>query len=635
MEPLDLRHYSGFGTTVAVVDSGIDVTHPKIDTVAAGTRITVIDDRIGTDNLWHDDSGHGTACAGIIKSVAPDCVLHAVRIFDDTLEADWRAVVAAIDWCIAQGVDVVNLSLGGTDFGIHDDIAAACKRAYEANMVVVAAQNNDGRDSYPAVLSEVIGVAGGRLKGGLDFHFQPNSCIELVGKADEQRLCWTNGTDILGAGTSFAAPHISGAVSLIREALHCAPVDVVRAQLELNASNRRNTSIAKYSDGANSPDYIEHHNEPAQLGHIQKAALYPYNKEMHAFVRFRDLLRFELVGVADAIGRGLTGKDVGAAIGVESMGFPIRARIEDALADADTLIIGYVDELGRIGGRDVLREAIETALQHNLNVFSFLPVRPEDYVELYDLAKTRALRIDYPDIPTRELYAICSDRLYPPPVDAPVVGVFGTSSNQGKFTIQLSLRRELEKAGYRVAQLGTEHHSALFGMDVTFPMGYASPIKVPCEHWVRYLDKQMRLTCQRKQPDIFIVGSQSGTVPYDVHDIETLYFTSFTFLLGVKPDACILVVNALDPDDYIQETIDGLRAFAKAPTLALATSDNEKRITKLMGKKTCVSSPASRGEHERRVRQLREKFGVPVVSTASKEGAEVLCEVLTQYFSEC
>ena len=110
--------------------------------------------------------------------------------------------------------------------------------------------------------------------------------------------------------------------------------------------------------------------------------------------------------------------------------------------------------------------------------------------------------------------------------------------------MQLILRRRLLQLGYTVGQIGTEHHSALFGMDLTFPMGYASNVLLPLQHYVPYLDYKLRQLSHQKRPDLILVGSQSGTIPYDVHEHCTHSLTCTAFLLGTKPDACILNIKA-------------------------------------------------------------------------------------------
>ena len=103
----------------------------------------------------------------------------------------------------------------------------------------------------------------------------------------------------------------------------------------------------------------------------QKAALYPYNKEMHSLVRYREMLDFEIVGVGDPLGKGMGGKDAGKVIDAPVANLRISPNIRRAMADADTLILGYVDQLSRVRKRDLLREHIALALDAGCHVFSF------------------------------------------------------------------------------------------------------------------------------------------------------------------------------------------------------------------------------------------------------------------------
>jgi uncharacterized NAD-dependent epimerase/dehydratase family protein len=361
--------------------------------------------------------------------------------------------------------------------------------------------------------------------------------------------------------------------------------------------------------------------------------LYPYNKEMHAFVRFPELLDFEVVGVADPLGKGLVGQDAGTAIGIDPTGVRIAARLADALAGADTLILGYVDELGRIAGRDVLRDSIQLALDHGLNVFSFLPVRREEYEELHRMARLQNLKIACPSVSFDAIREMLVTPLKYGPVQMPVLAVLGTGPQQGKFTLQLSLRRSLLHKGYKVGQLGTEHHSALFGFDSTFPMGYASPLELPVQLFGPYLDFQMREIAHTTNPDILLAGAQSGTVPYNVGDPNTHTLASLAFLFGIKPDACVLVVNSIDSYTYIGDTIEAIRALSKAPVISLAMSDREKDVQTAYGRSWIQPRLLTDTEISKRLRDLENRFSIPAHQISSPQDQTKLTETVVDYFA--
>ncbi|MCB1676407.1 MAG: S8 family serine peptidase [Halioglobus sp.] len=617
---------------VAIIDSGIDAQHPDIGGIKGGTSIVIGPGDKPVFGAEHGDvAGHGTACAGIVRRYAPRADLYSVRIFDDSLRADGRALVAAIEWCIDQDMDVLNLSLGGTDGGMRTELERVCLKASCRGLVLVAAAHNEGRPSYPAIFDGVIGVGAARIPGGTG-HYYDRGAIECRARGDAQRVCWTQPRHLVVSGTSYAAPHISGTVA----ALLCEfPTSKDGSRLERVRNLLRDTALAPSRPVALSGRHPASFETAAtDLRWIKKAAIYPFNKEMHALVRGRDLLPFSLAGIADPAGKGLVGKDAGEALGLDPIGVRICPRLSDACVGADTLVLGYVDQLGRIGRRiDPVGEAVRMALKRGLNVFSFLGIPPERYPDLHELARRKGLHLSYPYIGEAHLQQVLGAAGSCGPVDVPVLGVFGTSAQQGKFTLQLALRRQLLARGYRVGQLGTEHHAALFGMDLAFPMGYAPAVSIPVHHYVPYLDGVLRLLCRQRQPDLILVGGQSGIMPYDLEAHSAQMVPALAFLLGTRPDACVLVVNSIDTDTYIQDTLDGLRALAKTPTLMLAMSDKEKHIRAAYGRTFIRPRPLPGAEIERHLRRLEDRFGLPAIQITSDEGQRRMVDAVVAHFS--
>ncbi len=219
-----------------------------------------------------------------------------------------------------------------------------------------------------------------------------------------------------------------------------------------------------------------------------------------------------------------------------------------------------------------------------------------------------------------------------PEVDRPVLGVFGTSSSQGKFTLQLALRRELQQQGYRIGQVGTEHHAELFGMDISFPMGYDSRVELPMQHWPMYLDRRMRQLCCEQKPDLVIVGSQSGTIPYNVDDHRTLTLPSLAFLIGTKPDACILVVNAADEESYVRATITTLESLAQTQVLALAISDQSRTAGERHGRSWVTSSHIEQSDRQGILDKLTRAHHLPAFCMGDVDGVQSLTNLVLSYF---
>lgn len=158
----------GRGIRVALVDSGVTTPHPHVPAVLGGVTITVEHGRARAEPGFADRNGHGTACAALISYLAPGAEIHAVKIFDHELRASQEALVAAIEWCVAERIQVVNLSLG-TVAGDHlEPLHAACRRAVAAGAILIAAAPRSGPASYPACFPEVIAVGEDRSLGDDD-----------------------------------------------------------------------------------------------------------------------------------------------------------------------------------------------------------------------------------------------------------------------------------------------------------------------------------------------------------------------------------------------------------------------------------------------------------------------------------
>jgi hypothetical protein len=196
---LDFSAWSGRGVKIAVIDSGIDPRHPKISRVKGGVEFAVNNKGKvirGIGMALMDRAGHGTACAGIIHKIAPSAELYSVRVFDESLSTDDRALLAALRWAIEYGMDVVNLSLGTIDPAIKGEMQALCREALRQKIILVAAAHNEGVDSFPAVLPEVIGVCGGEVRGPYGYYFRPGDKIECTARGDLQRVCWVGRREI-------------------------------------------------------------------------------------------------------------------------------------------------------------------------------------------------------------------------------------------------------------------------------------------------------------------------------------------------------------------------------------------------------------------------------------------------------
>lgn len=216
----------GTGVTVAIVDSGVDATHPDL----AGAVLPGINlvndgyDPAGTGRV--DPNGHGTHVAGIvgaranngigIAGAAPGVQLLPVRVLDANGFGDSTDVAEGVIWAAEHGARVINLSLGGA--AESPLIQTAMQHALSFNAVVVAAAGNEYQwgnpASYPAAYPEALAVSSVTSSLVRSSFSSTGAYVDMAAPGSSIVSAYKGGY-ALESGTSMAAPHVSAAAALL------------------------------------------------------------------------------------------------------------------------------------------------------------------------------------------------------------------------------------------------------------------------------------------------------------------------------------------------------------------------------------------------------------------------------------
>jgi serine protease len=250
------RGARGAGTTVAVVDTGVDLAHPDLSSkLVAGHDFVA--GRTDCPAGPQDENGHGTHVAGIagamtdngigVAGVAPDASIMPVRVLDEEGSGSLEDVAAGIRWAADNGAEVINLSLGelpivGQLEPLNEDIEAAVTHAWDRGSLVVAAAGNESFPlcSYPSFAEHAVCV-GATDSRGLPTYYSnfPNNGSMLGFRApggvgsvfcEDDEDIWSTmwpgsdfdcqGSGSIGgyetlAGTSMASPQVAGVAALL------------------------------------------------------------------------------------------------------------------------------------------------------------------------------------------------------------------------------------------------------------------------------------------------------------------------------------------------------------------------------------------------------------------------------------
>ena len=229
---------TGEGVRVCILDSGVELDHPLVGTVqrsvavtSTGDVVTIADDDAG------DLCGHGTACAGIVRSFAPGCELTSVRVLGAAYTGSAKVLLAGLEWAIEQGFDIVNMSLSTTKKQYVGRLHELADIAYFKRAMLIASAHNMPVESFPWRFASVISVGSHESEDPYALYANPRPPVEFFARGLNVEIAWLGGETITATGNSFATPHVAGLCALILSKHPDLTPFQVKSVLHLTATN--------------------------------------------------------------------------------------------------------------------------------------------------------------------------------------------------------------------------------------------------------------------------------------------------------------------------------------------------------------------------------------------------------------
>ena len=207
---------TGKGVRVCILDSGVEAGHPLVGELEGAVAVARDEEDVAVaEDAEGDLCGHGTACAGIVRSLAPECSIYSVRVLGAGFKGSGPVLLGGLRWAVEQGFDVVNMSLSTTKRQFAGILHELTDKAYFRRTVLVASAHNMPVESYPWKFSSVISVGSHEESDPLAFYYNPDPPVEFFARGAGVEIAWLGGGTILSTGNSFATPHMSAICALV------------------------------------------------------------------------------------------------------------------------------------------------------------------------------------------------------------------------------------------------------------------------------------------------------------------------------------------------------------------------------------------------------------------------------------
>lgn len=227
---------TGDGINIAILDTGVSTAHPDLR-IAGGQ--TFVDGSLN----YEDDNGHGTLVTGVINGIpnaygiegmAPDANIYALKVLDANGNGFYSSVIEAIDWCVENGIQIVSMSFGGTEYS--EILQQVIREAtVEHGLLFVAAAGNNGAgeetEAFPARYSDVISVGSVNASYTRSVFSSTGAQLDIMAPGEQIWSTAIGGDYGVRSGTSMAAPYAAGAAALVWSANRAWSADQVRTAL--------------------------------------------------------------------------------------------------------------------------------------------------------------------------------------------------------------------------------------------------------------------------------------------------------------------------------------------------------------------------------------------------------------------
>ncbi|WP_010293415.1 TIGR04066 family peptide maturation system protein [Clostridium senegalense] len=278
-----------------------------------------------------------------------------------------------------------------------------------------------------------------------------------------------------------------------------------------------------------------------------KTMIYPFDIESIPLLRHSNLIdNIEFTHVVSPNGWGISGKDVACEDGGQPVGITIDSDFAKSLEDCDTVL--FSDYSRKMNLNKFIYPKIIKAAESSKNIICTIKLDDEIINEVSRICNENNTFFKYFNKKCNNIVNPESEEIYQ--INTPVIFVTGLGERTHKFEIQLNLREDLIKMGYKVSQVGTRNYCELMNFH-SFPQFMYSKAITEWEKIIlfNYYIKSIEI---REEPDVIIIGIPGGTMPFNYEFTNKFGILAYEVSQAIAPDAVVLstLYNNVSPDFF-------------------------------------------------------------------------------------
>lgn len=541
---------------IGVIDSGIN------ENIVPGVfHVYKSDFDDFTDHL-----GHGTSCAQIILELCPDIEIYNLKVFDKKLLANSNNVINAINWCVENEIQIINLSLSIADLNYYYEFDEICEYAFRKNIFIIASADNIGRPCLPAYLNNVFGVGIAKLYERGDFFYISDNNIQL----------YTNGNTIASKiapqqneGTSSATARMTGIIANILMNHKGVCFDRLKELLAKNATPLDIDKILQINapfDFKEQKKSITFNNNP-NFDKLGSTSFVGMEREINQYKFYKDILSIKRYNFIE-IGFDTTSENIRSL----KDNFIIRTpQYKEVIQKTDSLIIGTIPE-------KACWEIIKYAESFNKEIYildsnNFQKAIRNNFIceNIYSKFLNKDTIINQiKELPPK---FIIKNKI-------PILALINISSKNEIFELELKLKQKMNSLAYKATFISSNAKSILFNFDYSFADIHEIPINIQ----IPYVKCVIDFINKKKSESNLIIASINSFIPHcDSFDNHiTNKIQDITLALGLSPDFVVCVIDDMIELEQINRCINLVKYFLNSKIIFFINNSFSDRLD-LMG----------------------------------------------------